>query len=136
MKPEGWDTPFDTPITLPKGRQLKTLRDAGNHLAGLSPRELRRPEWQRAAHDLLQAATVDRAWRIFARSSVRAAIHRKSTPAAKPATAASKAERWRELRRLRKDEASDVQTPKAGRWRAVGRGVGGNQPADRKPRND
>ena len=45
MKPEGWDTPFDTPITLPKGQKLKSLRDAGNYMASLPPREHRRAEW-------------------------------------------------------------------------------------------
>ncbi len=35
MADYGWKRPFDDPIPLPRGRQLVTLRDAGNYIAKL-----------------------------------------------------------------------------------------------------
>jgi hypothetical protein len=35
----GWSRAFDDPIPLPDGRELRTLRDAGNSIANLPKRE-------------------------------------------------------------------------------------------------
>jgi hypothetical protein len=99
MKPEGWDTEFDDAVPLPGGGSLHTLRAAGDHIAKLSKRDQLRPEWQRAAADLMKAATVDRAWRWLARSTVYVAIHGAGDAVARPLPRASDEERWREKRR-------------------------------------
>jgi hypothetical protein len=44
----GWKRPFDNPIPLPRGRQLVTLRDAGNYITKLPKAEHQAPEWQTA----------------------------------------------------------------------------------------
>jgi hypothetical protein len=36
---KGWHRTFDDPILLPDGGELRTLRDAGNYIAGLPKRE-------------------------------------------------------------------------------------------------
>jgi hypothetical protein len=35
-----WLRPFDDPVTLPDGRKLMTLRDAGEYVAGLPERDM------------------------------------------------------------------------------------------------
>lgn len=52
----GWGRPFDDPITLPDGRELATLRDAGLYIPGLPKAVHDRPEWQAAAEALLLVA--------------------------------------------------------------------------------
>ena len=47
-----WSTPFREPIKAPRGRSLRTLRDAADYCARAPIREALRPEWQQAA-DLL-----------------------------------------------------------------------------------
>jgi hypothetical protein len=42
---KGWKRPFDDPIPLPRGRQLVTLQDAGNHITKLPKVEHEAPEW-------------------------------------------------------------------------------------------
>lgn len=53
----GWNRPFDDPIALPDGRMLRTLGDAGHHIAGL-PKAVHDAEqwWQAAAQALLLVA--------------------------------------------------------------------------------
>jgi hypothetical protein len=43
-----WSRPFDDPITLPDGRVLKTLYDAGQHAAALPKAVQEHTEWQTA----------------------------------------------------------------------------------------
>ena len=52
----GWSRPFDDAITLPDGRTLVTLGDAGRYIAGLPSKVQHRPEWQNAAEALLPVA--------------------------------------------------------------------------------
>jgi hypothetical protein len=46
--PQGWKRPFDEPIPLPRGRQLVTLRDAGDYVAQLPKAKYMTAEWQAA----------------------------------------------------------------------------------------
>lgn len=55
----GWGRPFDDPITLPDGRELATLRDAGLYISGRPKAVHDRPEWQAAAEALLLVAERD-----------------------------------------------------------------------------
>jgi hypothetical protein len=52
----GWSRRFDDAIVLPDGRELVTLRDAGEFVAGLPKTKHDRPEWRLAATMLMQAA--------------------------------------------------------------------------------
>ena len=45
MAERGWKRPFDDPIPLPRGRQIVTLEDAGDHTASA---EREAAEWQAA----------------------------------------------------------------------------------------
>ena len=48
--------PFDEPIALPDGRNLTTLRDAGEYVASLPKAEHEAPEWQAAMQVLMLVA--------------------------------------------------------------------------------
>jgi hypothetical protein len=54
-----WSRKFDEPITLPKGRQLVTLKDAGTYITKLPKAEHTAPEWQAAMEALILVATHD-----------------------------------------------------------------------------
>ena len=49
----GWDRTFDDPIPIPDGRELRTLRDAGNYIAELPKAEHDAPEWETAISALM-----------------------------------------------------------------------------------
>jgi hypothetical protein len=51
-----WSRHFDDPITLPDGRVLRTLGDAGHYVAALPKATQNLPAWQLAAEMLLNAA--------------------------------------------------------------------------------
>ena len=51
-----WSRCFDEPISLPDGRLLRTLLDAGQHVAKLPEAQHERPEWRKAIALLLGAA--------------------------------------------------------------------------------
>jgi hypothetical protein len=53
---KAWQSAFDDPITLPDGRELRTLRDAGHYVAALPKATQSLPVWQLAAEMLLNAA--------------------------------------------------------------------------------
>jgi hypothetical protein len=53
---KGWRQTFDDPIPLPGGRELLTLRAAGNYIAKLPKAEFMTPEWQTATEALILAA--------------------------------------------------------------------------------
>jgi hypothetical protein len=42
MADKGWQRPFDDPISLPGGRQLVTLKDAGTYITKLPKAERER----------------------------------------------------------------------------------------------
>jgi hypothetical protein len=50
---------FEEPIPLPKGRQLVTLRDAGNYITMLPKAEHETPEWQAAMEALMLVARLN-----------------------------------------------------------------------------
>jgi hypothetical protein len=54
---KGWSRSFDDPIPLPRGRQLVTLKDAGNYITKLPRAEHEAPEWQAAMQTLILVAT-------------------------------------------------------------------------------
>jgi hypothetical protein len=47
MARDGWSRRFDEPILLANGRKLVTLRDAGDYIAALSPKEQKWAKWER-----------------------------------------------------------------------------------------
>jgi hypothetical protein len=53
----GWNRRFDESIALPQGRQLVTLKDAGNYITRLPRAEYTAAEWQAAMEALLLVAT-------------------------------------------------------------------------------
>jgi hypothetical protein len=53
-----WSRKFDEPITLPKGRQLVTLKDAGTYITKLPKAEHMAAEWQAAMEALISVATL------------------------------------------------------------------------------
>lgn len=57
MPDKGWSRAFDDPIPLPRGRQLVTLKDAGNYITKLTKAEHEAPEWQAATQALILVAT-------------------------------------------------------------------------------
>ena len=56
MRPVSWSLKFDQPIELGKGKALRSLRDAANHILALPTRETKREHWQTAMGCLLLAA--------------------------------------------------------------------------------
>ena len=48
---------FEDPVSLPDGRTLVTLRDAGKYITGLPKAEHEAPEWQAAMEALILVAT-------------------------------------------------------------------------------
>jgi hypothetical protein len=63
------------PISLPDGRQLVTLRDAGDYITKLPKAEHEAPEWQAAMEALILVATQGGAT-MFARIGVMQALNR------------------------------------------------------------
>src|SRR5882762_9303798 len=53
LPPQGWTRPFDDPISLPRGRQLVTLKDAAAYIQKLPEAEQQLAEWQAAVEALL-----------------------------------------------------------------------------------
>ena len=60
MKPVAvWARRFDNPILLPGGRELLTLRDAGDYITSLPKTEQDLEEWQAAVEALLLVVELD-----------------------------------------------------------------------------
>jgi hypothetical protein len=76
MAETGWSKLFEDPVTLPNGRQLVTLLDAGNCIAGLPRKEAQHDHWQAAIEALLLAAQ-DRGPLLHARIGVMRALNRR-----------------------------------------------------------
>jgi hypothetical protein len=53
----GWKRRFEDPISLPRGRRLVTLGDAGNYITKLPKAEHEAQEWQAAMEALILVAT-------------------------------------------------------------------------------
>ena len=71
----GWSRQFDEPITLPKGRQLVTLKDAGTYVTKLPKAEHMAAEWQAAMEALMLVATRGGPT-MFARIGIMRALNR------------------------------------------------------------
>ena len=56
-----WSRRFEHPITLPDGRTLSTLRDAGDYITSLPKAIHEAPEWQAAMEALILVAMLDHA---------------------------------------------------------------------------
>ncbi len=56
MADRGWKREFDDPISLPRGRQLVTLADAGRYLTKLPKAGHEAAEWQAAMEALMLVA--------------------------------------------------------------------------------
>jgi hypothetical protein len=48
MSKSGWSRKFDDEIVTPHGRELFTLRDAGEYIAALPPLVQKMPQWKTA----------------------------------------------------------------------------------------
>jgi hypothetical protein len=70
-----WSRKFDEPIPLPKGRQLVTLKNAGNYITKLPKAEHDADEWQAAMRALLPVAELGGPT-MFARIGVMRALNR------------------------------------------------------------
>jgi hypothetical protein len=81
-KPAGWSRKFEDPILLPPrdwarhGRQLITLKDAGDYITTLPEAEHAAPEWQAAIEALILNATIG-GHTLLARVGVLRALNRK-----------------------------------------------------------
>ena len=73
--PQGWSKLFEDPVTLPNGRKLVTLLDAGNYIASLPRKEHESDTWQAAIEALLMAAE-DRGPLLHARIGMLRALNR------------------------------------------------------------
>jgi hypothetical protein len=70
-----WSRAFEDPITLLRGRQLVTLKDAAAYIIKLPKAEQRLEEWQ-AATEALMTAAEDRGPLMHARIGVLRALNR------------------------------------------------------------
>ena len=76
MKPgRGWRRRFEDAISLPDGRQLVTLEDAGNYITKLLKSEHEAPEWQAAMEALMLVVRLNGPT-MFARIGVMRALNR------------------------------------------------------------
>jgi hypothetical protein len=75
MAETGWSKRFEDPVTLPNGRKLVTLLDAGNYVASLPRKEHESDAWQAAIEALLLAAQ-DRGPLLHARVGMLRALNR------------------------------------------------------------
>lgn len=101
-KPPDWDAKFTPPLRLPDGRELKTLREAGEFVAALPEKTQRQEIWQRAAGYLLRAATEQFAWEFFARIAILSAINGPREPPIGKEPGVKKKDAWKERRKARK----------------------------------
>jgi hypothetical protein len=69
-----WHRVFDDPISVPDGRVLKTLHDAGHYATALPKAMRERAEWQTVAEMLILAAQGQRPV-MFAEIAMRQPLH-------------------------------------------------------------
>lgn len=72
--PADWSQAFDDPIPLPDGRELRTLREAGDYILALTGKTRQSKPWQIATRMLLTVAE-GRGPLMFADIGMRRAIH-------------------------------------------------------------
>jgi hypothetical protein len=56
MAERGWKRPFEDPIPLSDGEQLRTLGEAGSYIMALPPQAKAAPQWQDAVEARQKAA--------------------------------------------------------------------------------
>lgn len=78
-----WSRRFESPISLPDGRKITTLRDAGRYIEALPKAKQRDPKWLLATEMLLKA--VDGQPVMFADIAFRKALGITSEPRKKTA---------------------------------------------------
>jgi hypothetical protein len=81
---------FDEPIALPKDKALRTLREAGEHVAALPRKEAALPHWQLAVQCLLSAAEHGGIVMMARIAMLRALTHGQEQPAEAPRRKAGK----------------------------------------------
>jgi len=86
-------------VRLPDGRELVTLRDAGEYIEALPKREQNRPEWQWAVRQLLRAAQGHGPYRMFARLAIGTALNGKPEPPIGNPDDAPPSPKWRNQRK-------------------------------------
>ena len=69
-----WSRAFHIPISLPDGRVLRTLRDAGEYIQELPRAKHKLPEWEIAAQMLLEAVE-GKSPLMFAEIAMRKAVN-------------------------------------------------------------
>ena len=85
-----WSREFEDAVTLPDGRALTNLRQAGEFIASLTEHEQQLPHWQTATEALLMAAE-GRGPVMHARIAIlRALNHGRPEPTAQPRRRAAK----------------------------------------------
>jgi hypothetical protein len=70
-----WSTPFDDPIRLHNGRELRTLREAADYITALPEPEQHETRWQVAIETLINAAETGGGWLMFARIGMLRALN-------------------------------------------------------------
>lgn len=70
-----WSTPFDEPIALQGGRQLRTLQQAADYIMKLPEDVQRQALWQTAVENLINAAESGGGWLMFARIGMLRALN-------------------------------------------------------------
>lgn len=95
---KGWARPFEDPINV-DGRELVTLRDAGEYIAKLPKKEHGAPEWQAAMEALILVAERGGPT-LFARTGIMRALNRHYVPELNPK---GKEPHWGR-RKLKRDE--------------------------------
>jgi hypothetical protein len=71
----GWKRSFDDPIATPKGKTLRTLKDAAAYIMALPKKEADTAEWQAAIESLMLVAELGGPT-MFARIGVMRALNR------------------------------------------------------------
>jgi hypothetical protein len=96
MVDKGWYRAFDDPIPLPDGRELRTLRDAGQFIAKLTKREHDAPEW-RTAIEALMLVVEHGGDTMLPRIGIMRALHREK-PTPEPTSRKKRAKKYKVVR--------------------------------------
>jgi hypothetical protein len=99
---------FDEPIALPKDKALRTLREAGEHVAALPRKEAALPHWQLAVQCLLSAAEHGGIVMMARIAMLRALTHGQEQPAEAPAQGGEEISRCELICALRSGEPTDM----------------------------
>jgi hypothetical protein len=79
-----WSRTLDDPIPLPDGRELTTLREAGEYITALPEAEHDAPHWQLAMRCLIDAATCGGILMLAEIAMGRAINHERAKPPPSP----------------------------------------------------